>query len=149
MTWLPKSGMTLRRLRLSVNGNPRFKVTFADGTTFTTKTDASVANRIENSDYADNVEIEVDGAGDIVNIRAAARPLHKIAADIRAHWPKVYFGAEPYVEAMASLNSINDMYGADDARYIVNYFLSNAFTWRGPDARRIKTELKALLAERK
>ena len=28
---------------------------------------------------------------------------------------------------------------------IVRYFLSNATTWRGEDARRIKAELKALL----
>lgn len=138
----------MQRLRLSANGNPRFKATFADGSTFTTATDAGIAFQIENSDYQGSVEVGVNGAGEIVDIRAAARPLHEIAADIRAHWPKVYFGAEPYVAAMARLESINDMYGADNARYIVNYFLGNAFTWRGPDARRIKAELKALL-ERK
>jgi hypothetical protein len=30
----------------------------------------------------------------------------------------------------------------DDAKSIVSYFLCNATTWRGEDARRIKKELK-------
>jgi hypothetical protein len=37
------------------------------------------------------------------------------------------------------------MYGADDARGIVMYFLANAGTWRGENARRIKAELKGML----
>jgi hypothetical protein len=73
------------------------------------------------------------------------RPLSVIARDIRAHWPKVYFGAVPYLQAMAELNSINDKYIHDDARSIVNYFLANAGTWRGDDARRIKAELKSMV----
>ena len=75
----------------------------------------------------------------------ATRPLYAIARDIRAHWPKVYFGAVPYLQAMASLNDINDKYGLDDARSIVNYFLANAGTWRGEDAKRIKAELKSMV----
>ena len=73
------------------------------------------------------------------------RPLYAIARDIRAHWSKVYFGAVPYLQAMASLNDINDKYGLDDARSIVNYFLANAGTWRGEDAKRIKAELKSMV----
>jgi hypothetical protein len=73
------------------------------------------------------------------------RPLSVIARDIRAHWPKVYFGAVPYLQAMASLNSINDKFYEDDARSIVNYFLANAGTWRGEDAKRIKAELKSMV----
>jgi hypothetical protein len=75
----------------------------------------------------------------------AARPLHVIARDIRAHWPKVYFGAVPYLQAMAQLDNINDKYGFDDARGIVNYFLANAKTWRGEEAKRIKAELKSMV----
>ena len=45
---------------------------------------------------------------------------------------------------MGSLDSINDTYGYDDAKSVVLYFLSNATTWRGDDARRIKAELKSL-----
>ena len=73
------------------------------------------------------------------------RPLYEIAADIRRNWPKPYFGAVPYIQAMGSLNSISDNYGFDSADSIVRYFLSNAGTWRGEDARRIKAELKAML----
>jgi hypothetical protein len=73
------------------------------------------------------------------------RPLSVIARDIRAHWPKVYFGAVPYLQAMATLNSINDKFYEDDARSIVNYFLANAGTWRGEDAKRIKAELKSMV----
>jgi hypothetical protein len=45
---------------------------------------------------------------------------------------------------MATLHSINDNYGYDTAHTIVIYFLSNATTWRGETARRVKAELKAL-----
>jgi hypothetical protein len=76
------------------------------------------------------------------------RTLSAIASDIRRNWPKVYFGAVPYLGAMASLDGIGDTYGADDARGIVAYFLSNATTWKGEHARRIKAELKALLKGR-
>jgi hypothetical protein len=38
------------------------------------------------------------------------------------------------------------MVNKDSAESIVAYFLSNAATWRGADARRIKAELKALAA---
>lgn len=73
------------------------------------------------------------------------RSLSVIASDIARNWPNVYFGAVPYLLAMRSLDSVRDNFGCDDARSIVLYFLSNATTWRGDDARRIKAELKALL----
>lgn len=74
------------------------------------------------------------------------RPLYAIAEEIRATWPKIYFAAVPYVEAMEDLSSLSDRYGASSGRSMVLYFLSNAGTWRGPDARRIKAELKSMLA---
>lgn len=73
------------------------------------------------------------------------RPLYEIAADIRRTWPKPYFGAVPYIQAMGDLSSIKDNYGWDSGDSIVRYFLSNAATWRGEDARRIKAELKGML----
>lgn len=73
------------------------------------------------------------------------RPLHVIAQEIRDDWGAPYFGAVPYLRAMACLNTMRDQYGADSAVSIVAYFLSNANTWRGPVARRVKAELKALL----
>lgn len=72
------------------------------------------------------------------------RPIYQIAYDIRKVWKKPYFGAVPYLDAMGSLNTINDKYGWDDARSIIAYFLGNAQTFRGEDAKRLKAELKAL-----
>lgn len=77
-----------------------------------------------------------------------ARPLHTIAAEIRADWKRPYFGAAPYLSAMATLGSIRDPYGLDSGTSIVSYFLANASTWRGETARRIKAELNAMLKER-
>jgi hypothetical protein len=74
-----------------------------------------------------------------------ARPLKEIASEAYNDWHKPYFGAAPYLEAMFHLDSIDDMFGQDDARSIVLYFLSNATTWRGETARRIKAELKAMV----
>jgi hypothetical protein len=72
------------------------------------------------------------------------RPIHQIAAEIKKTWKKVYFGAVPYLDAMFSLSTIADEYGSDRAEDIIRYFLSNATTWRGEDAKRIKAELKKL-----
>jgi len=73
------------------------------------------------------------------------RPLYEIANDVYKDWKKVYFGAVPYLEAMSSLESINDNYGYDSGKSIVLYFLSNASTWRGEKAKAIKIELKSIL----
>ena len=80
-----------------------------------------------------------------------ARSLSVIARDIRQHWvkkdgtPNVNYAAEPYLQAMAMLHSVNDMYGFDSAKSIVLYFLGNASSFRGDDAKRIKAELKSLI----
>ena len=74
----------------------------------------------------------------------APRLICDIAADIRAHWDPVNYGAEPYLAAMSSLGGIEENYMYDSARSVVLYFLSNARTWKGEHARRIKAELKAL-----
>lgn len=74
------------------------------------------------------------------------RPLNEIAREIANDWSaKMYFGARPYVNAMYSLNSIDDNYGMDSADSIVRYFLANAGTWRGETARRVKKELNAMI----
>lgn len=72
----------------------------------------------------------------------------EIASIIRKDWRKqakngqIYFGAVPYLEAMQTMNSINDNYGMDSGKSIVLYFLSNATTWKGEVARNIKKELQ-------
>lgn len=73
-----------------------------------------------------------------------SRPLYEIAAEIRKDWRPVNYAAAPYLDAMGELSAISDAYYADSARSIVAYFLSNASSWRGETARRIKAELKAL-----
>lgn len=75
----------------------------------------------------------------------APRSLRDIAQDIQFHWTEVWYGAKPYLDAMATLDAITDTYYADSAVSVVLYFLANASTFRGEHARRLKTELKALL----
>ena len=75
----------------------------------------------------------------------APRPIHTIADDISRHWDNPYFGAVPYLRAMHCIQNIDDMYGLDSARSVVLYFLSNATTFRGEDARRLKAELRDML----
>jgi len=77
-----------------------------------------------------------------------SRPLSVIAAEIRRDWKKPYFGAVPYLEAMGTLDSVRDNYGYDSGTDIVLYFLSNANTWKGETAKRVKAELKQALKGR-
>ena len=73
------------------------------------------------------------------------RTLATIANEISEDWGnKVYFGAVPYLQAMSQLSTIHDKYGCDDAQSVVLYFLSNAQSWRGETARRVKAELKQM-----
>lgn len=73
------------------------------------------------------------------------RTLRQIAREIKRTWENPYFGAVPYIKAMHGLEKVTDTYGADDGKTIVLYFLSNATTWRGETARRIKAELKGMV----
>lgn len=72
------------------------------------------------------------------------RTLREIAKEIRADWKRVYFGAQPYLDAMATMNSIEDNFGLDPGVEIVLYFLANANSWRGDVARRVKAELNSM-----
>lgn len=75
------------------------------------------------------------------------RTFAQIAKEIQEKWNKPYFGAVPYLKAMSTINSSDKhtSYLLEDAETIVIYFLANATTFRGPDARRLKSELKALI----
>ena len=77
--------------------------------------------------------------------RPANRPIYEIAEEIERTWPKVNYAARPYLSAMHSLSSVSDKYGAEDGASIVAYFLSNASSYRGPDAKRVKSELKKMI----
>lgn len=71
--------------------------------------------------------------------------LAEIARIVRRDWQNVYFGAKPYLSAMATLNDMSEAYGADPGREIVLYFLSNAMTWKGRVAKAVKAELNKRL----
>ena len=73
------------------------------------------------------------------------RPIKIIAREIRELWSPPNYAAAPYLGAMLDLDKITDAYGADSAQSVVLYFLSNAASWRGKGARRIKEELKSML----
>jgi hypothetical protein len=75
------------------------------------------------------------------------RSLSVIAREIAHDWKNPYFGAVPYMNAMRSLDDIKDTFYADSAQSVVLYFLSNAATWRGETAKRIKAELKSMLRD--
>lgn len=88
---------------------------------------------------------EVNSVKDMIN---ESRSISQIASEISRDWRKPYFGAVPYLQAMFSLDSINDKYGLDSGRSIVAYFLSNAQQWKGEKAKAIKKELNAMLKGR-
>lgn len=73
------------------------------------------------------------------------RAICEIAREIRKDWgSKVSVYAKPYLDAMGSIESIDDNYGWDSAKSVVLYFLCNAGSWKGETARRVKNELKAM-----
>jgi hypothetical protein len=74
------------------------------------------------------------------------RSLSAIAREIKKDWKNINFGAKPYLDAMSTLNSIKDNYDQDSGKSIVLYFLSNAASWKGDVAKRIKAELKKMAA---
>jgi len=79
-------------------------------------------------------------------MKRQVRPLSVIANEIRKDWgSKVNYGAKPYLNAMSTLNSIDDNYIMDSGRSIVRYFLSNARSWRGETAKRVKGELNSMV----
>lgn len=73
------------------------------------------------------------------------RPLYEIAAEISYTWPRINYAARPYLQAMSHLGSVHEQYLTESAKSVVLYFLSNASSWRGEDARRIKAELKGMV----
>ena len=75
---------------------------------------------------------------------ATPRLLCDTAKEIKKTWPNINYAARPYLGAMESITTIDSYYYADSAKSVVLYFLANAGTWRGPDARRIKAELKKI-----
>lgn len=78
-----------------------------------------------------------------------SREIHEIARDIHDDWRLIGKGvspyARPYLDAMHTIERIEDNYYDDSADSVVRYFLANAQTYRGEKAKALKAELKALL----
>lgn len=89
-----------------------------------------ITSKMENGGHTDSLE---------------GKSLSQIANIIRNDWKNPYFGAKPYLDAMSTLNSMDDMYGMDSGKSIVAYFLGNASTWRGETAKKVKAHLNKLL----
>lgn len=96
------------------------------------------------------METEFDGIGWAIEQEKKPRAVSTIAQEITTDWhSRIYFGAKPYLQAMHWLTSIDDHYGLDSGRSVVAYFLSNAQTWRGEVARRVKKELNGMLKDQR
>ena len=78
----------------------------------------------------------------------AEMSVSEIARQVRKHWKNVNFAAKPYLDAMMGMETVDDNYGQDPGRHIVSYFLSNANSFKGPEAKAIKAELKSRLSSR-
>jgi hypothetical protein len=73
------------------------------------------------------------------------RSIKTIAQEVRADWKNISPYAKPYLDAMSTLDKVDDMYGLDYARSIINYFLVNSMGWRGQVARTVKKELNEMV----
>lgn len=74
------------------------------------------------------------------------RSISSVALDIKVTWrPSRYFHArliaEPDIVAMLALDTIDEPL----AREVITSFLSHAGSWHGPEARRLKDELKEII----
>jgi len=74
--------------------------------------------------------------------------INEIGMYIIRNWKPINFAAKPYAEAMQDIDS-KGMYILDSWDSIVAYFLSNSSSWRGPDAKSVKAELKRRLKSKK
>jgi len=72
-------------------------------------------------------------------------PLYRLADVARRDWKKVSPYAQPYLDALGTLDDINDKYMFDSGSSIVAYFLSNARSWKGAIAKEVKKELNMRL----
>lgn len=86
-----------------------------------------------------------------VKLTPVPRAVCVIAREIARNWASgkkgvagIYFGAVPYLDAMRTMETATENYGADDGKSILLYFLGNANAYRGGLATAHKLELKAL-----
>jgi hypothetical protein len=71
--------------------------------------------------------------------------IREIAILIQKKWQNIDPYARPYLEAMKTLNTINDKFFSDSAQSIIAYFLLNAASWEDPEANKIKKYLFSII----
>jgi hypothetical protein len=71
----------------------------------------------------------------------------EIAHAIAKDWQNISPYAKDYLNAMKDIRSVNDNYYADSAHSVILYFLANAGSYRGENARTYKALLRDLLKE--
>lgn len=86
----------------------------------------------------------MDTARRPVGLRVA-RPVYKIAQEIQRLWSPVEYSARPFLNAMLLMERVGDNVDDTPGRAVIEGFLHHAQYWRGPDAQRIKAELKGKL----
>jgi hypothetical protein len=69
----------------------------------------------------------------------------EIARAIAKDWQTINPYANEYLNAMLTIESIEDTYYADSAKSVVMYFLANASSYRGDNARAYKALLKDMV----
>jgi hypothetical protein len=69
----------------------------------------------------------------------------EIAHAIAKDWTNVSPYAADYLNAMKEIRSVEDNYYADSAKSVILYFLANAGSYRGDNARSYKALLKELV----
>lgn len=72
-----------------------------------------------------------------------------IRRDFREQGKKIPPAAQPYLDALSTLGTVDDQYGMDSGKSIVAYALSNLGSYKGETARLVKAELKARLKGKK
>ena len=77
------------------------------------------------------------------------KKIYEIAQIIKDDWKPVYFSAQPYLDAMEQIDSINGSIGNDSGRDTIIYFLENSRQWKGQIAREVKDYLRKLIEEDK
>lgn len=69
----------------------------------------------------------------------------EIAHAIAKDWDKVSPYAADYLNAMKEIRSVEENYYADTAKSVIMYFLANAGSYRGDNARAYKALLKEMI----
>lgn len=59
-------------------------------------------------------------------------------------WQQKFCYAEPYIQALRTLDNPTDYYGCEQGKFLINYLLANLSQYRGEKAKEIKKILKEM-----